>query len=422
MAVFVISLGLLLVLGLPIAATLGLSALSIFPIARLPLSMLSQRLFSGLDLGTLLAIPFFVFAGMVMQVGGLSRRIVSCASAFFGSGSGGFALVTIVASMFFSAVSGSGAATAAAIGAIMIPAMTRQGYDPAFAASTQAAAAELGVIIPPSVSMILFCAATNTPVSDMFIAGLLPGLLIGLSLMLTAWRVCRGRGYAGQPRPGRKARLRSVREAALALLMPLIVLGGIYGGVFTATEAAVVAAAYALLVSGLIYKELSWADLRQALRSTVLMMGVVMSILAAAGVFAYVLTINSVPRQVADLFISLSHSKLVFLLLINLLLLVVGMFFDGAPAMIVLAPILLPAAVAFGLEPVHFGIIMVCNLALGMITPPFAVNLYVSAQISGSGVGQMLPYVGLYTLTVLLDLLLISFLPQLSLVLPGLIA
>jgi C4-dicarboxylate transporter DctM subunit len=331
--------------------------------------------------------------------------------------------------MFFAAISGSSAATTAAIGSILIPAMAVRGYPRPFATAVQASSGELGVIIPPSIPMIIFALTAGVPVSigDLFMAGVVPGIMIGCSLMLTVYVISRVRGYGLGGGAGKAvleeppAKLEAFREAALPLLMPLIILGGIYGGIFTPTEAAVVAVFYSLLLGLLVYRTLTAANLLAALQSSLLSTVAILLIIATASVFGWVLTANRIPDMIAQGFISLSDNPYVFLLLVNLLLLIVGMFLETGAAIIILAPILTPVALKLGIDPVHFGILMIVNLAVGMTTPPVGVNLFVACQVAGLRIEKilksMLPFYGV----LLLDIIMITYLPQLSLWLPALL-
>jgi len=385
-----------------------------------PFSIVGQKLFGSLDSTALLAIPFFILAGNMMSTGGISKRLVNFCNTLVGKSYGGLATVTIVACMFFAAVSGSGVATCAAIGGIMIGAMEKEGYNKAWAAGTTAAAAQIGVIIPPSIPMVLYGVAVNVSISDLFLAGFLPGILIGISLILVAKLFSKKHNYYGGKKSTAKEKLIALKNAFWAILMPVIILGGIYGGIFTPTEAAIVAAVYAFVVGALIHRELKIKDVIKAFHDSAITLGSIMLILSAAGLFAYVMTINQVPAIVSNLVINMTDNKYVYLLLVNLLLFVVGMFFDTAPAIIVLSPILLPAAVALGVDPVHFGIIMVCNLAAGMVTPPFGVTLFAAAQIAKINYEQMLRYVIVYIGILFMDVMLITYIPAISLLLPNL--
>jgi len=420
MTIFFIVLFVCLFLSIPVALSLALPSMIVLFQQGTPFSIVGQKLFGSLDSTALLAIPFFILAGNMMSTGGISKRLVNFCNTLVGKSYGGLATVTIVACMFFAAVSGSGVATCAAIGGIMIGAMEKEGYNKAWAAGTTAAAAQIGVIIPPSIPMVLYGVAVNVSISDLFLAGFLPGILIGISLILVAKLFSKKHNYYGGKKSTAKEKLIALKNAFWAILMPVIILGGIYGGIFTPTEAAIVAAVYAFVVGALIHRELKIKDVIKAFHDSAITLGSIMLILSAAGLFAYVMTINQVPAIVSNLVINMTDNKYVYLLLVNLLLFVVGMFFDTAPAIIVLSPILLPAAVALGVDPVHFGIIMVCNLAAGMVTPPFGVTLFAAAQIAKINYEQMLRYVIVYIGILFMDVMLITYIPAISLLLPNL--
>lgn len=419
---------LLFSIGVPIAIALGMTSVVFMQGSGIPLQALVQRMFAGLDSFPLAAIPFFILAGAVMEAAGISGRLINFAQALVGRARGGLGLVTVISAMFFAAISGSSAATTAAIGSILIPAMAVRGYPRPFATAVQASSGELGVIIPPSIPMIIFALTAGVPVSigDLFMAGVVPGIMIGCSLMLTVYVISRVRGYglggAGKTSleepPGK---LEAFRAAALPLLMPMIILGGIYGGIFTPTEAAIVAVFYSLLLGLLVYRTLTAANLLAALQSSLLSTVAILLIISTASVFGWVLTANRIPDMIAQGFISLSDNPYVFLLLVNLLLLIVGMFLETGAAIIILAPILTPVALKLGIDPIHFGIIMIVNLAVGMTTPPVGVNLFVACQVAGLRIEQilksMLPFYGI----LLLDIVIITYLPQLSLWLPALL-
>ena len=420
MTIFFMVLFVCLFLSIPVALSLALPSMILLFQQGTPFSIVGQKLFGSLDSTALLAIPFFILAGNMMSTGGISKRLVNFCNTLVGKSYGGLATVTIVACMFFAAVSGSGVATCAAIGGIMIGAMEKEGYNKAWAAGTTAAAAQIGVIIPPSIPMVLYGVAVNVSISDLFLAGFLPGILIGISLILVAKLFSKKHNYYGGKKSTAKEKLIALKNAFWAILMPVIILGGIYGGIFTPTEAAIVAAVYAFVVGALIHRELKIKDVIKAFHDSAITLGSIMLILSAAGLFAYVMTINQVPAIVSNLVINMTDNKYVYLLLVNLLLFVVGMFFDTAPAIIVLSPILLPAAVALGVDPVHFGIIMVCNLAAGMVTPPFGVTLFAAAQIAKINYEQMLRYVIVYIGILFMDVMLITYIPEISLLLPNL--
>ncbi|GHA87711.1 TRAP transporter large permease [Modicisalibacter luteus] len=411
----------LFIIGVPIAFSLGLaSAVTVWHGDLMPLLVIAQQLIASVNSFPLMAIPFFILAGYLMQGGGISQRLVDFSNTLVGSMTGGLAMVAIVTSLFFAAISGSGAATTAAIGSILIPAMLSKGYPGGYAAANQAASGALGVIIPPSIPLILYGIAANVSVGDMFIAGILPGILVTLTLLLFAYFFAKANGLGGNEKSSLKDVLVAGRKAILAILMPIIILGGIYGGVFTPTEAAVVAVAYSFMVGFVIYREIKLSSLVDILKQSAVTTAVVLSIIGAAGLYGRILQRLRVPDMISDFVVSAIDSPLLFLVLANLLLLLAGMFIEAAAAILIFVPILLPIAIGFGIDPVHFGIIMVVNLAMGMFTPPVGLNLFVASQITNIGIARLtwavMPFVGI----VLINLMIISLLPFLSTWLPSL--
>ncbi len=410
-----LSLIILFSVGVPIAVSILLaSIIGIEYFSNLPLLMVPQQMFVGLDHFPLMAIPFFILAGNLMAGGGISSRLVDLAKSIVGGVQGGLAMSCVLTCMMFAAVSGSSVATTFAIGAILIPAMVRHGYPKPLAASIQASSAELGVLIPPSIPLILFGVSTNTSIGQLFIAGIGPGLLIGGALLVFLYVFCKLRGYGLQDREDRSEFLVAFRRAWAAMLMPVVVIGGIYGGVFTPTEAAAVAVFYALVVGGLVYRELTLADLGPILRQSVISTASVMLIIAAAALFSFLISRSGLPREVAGWVTTVFDSPWTFLLAVNVLLLAVGMFIETGAAILVLAPILTPIAMQFGVQPVHFGLIMVVNLALGMITPPLGVNLFAACAVARISIDQMLPHLVRFVLVVLSCLMAITYMPWIS--------
>ncbi|QOR39067.1 TRAP transporter large permease [Billgrantia diversa] len=411
----------LFIIGVPIAFSLGLaSAVTVWHGDLMPLLVIAQQLIASVNSFPLMAIPFFILAGYLMQGGGISQRLVDFSNTLVGSMTGGLAMVAIVTSLFFAAISGSGAATTAAIGSILIPAMLSKGYPGSYAAANQAASGALGVIIPPSIPLILYGIAANVSVGDMFIAGILPGILVTLTLLLFAYFFAKANGLGGNEKSSLKDVLRAGRKAILAILMPIIILGGIYGGIFTPTEAAVIAVAYSFMIGSVIYREIKLSSLVDILKQSAVTTAVVLSIIGAAGLYGRILQRLRVPDMISDFVVSAIDSPLLFIILANLLLLVAGMFIEAAAAILIFVPILLPIAIGFGFDPVHFGVIMVVNLAMGMFTPPVGLNLFVASQITNIGIARLtravLPFVGI----VLINLMIISLLPFLSTWLPSL--
>lgn len=414
----IIAMLVLFAFSVPIATSIGIAAaLAIYIQGDIPVMVIAQRMFASLDSFPLMAIPFFILAGTLMEVGGISKRLVNLANSMVGHMTGGLAAVAVVTSMFFAAISGSSAATTAAIGSILIPAMVSKGYRRDFAGAVQAASGEIGVIIPPSIPMILYAVVVGVSVGDMFIAGIIPGILIGLSLIVTVYIISKKRGYKGSEKATWGERFKAFKEAFLALLMPFIILGGIYGGIFTPTEAAAVAVGYSFLIGTFVYKEIKWKAVLELFSKSSVTMSIIMIIIANAGVFGWILTREQIPQLVAQWLTSMTQSPIIFLLLVNIFLMIVGMFFETSASIIILAPILTPIAVALGIDPVHFGMIMIVNLAMGMVTPPLGVNLFVACQIGGLKLEQISRALIPFLFTLIIDVLLISYIPKISMIL-----
>ncbi|MEO4040875.1 TRAP transporter large permease [Hoeflea sp. CAU 1731] len=415
-AALALSLILFFALSVPVAIAIALA--SIFGItffSNLPLLVVPQKMFTGLDSFPLMAVPFFILAGNLMTRGGISHRLVDFAKSVVGGMQGGLASTTILACMIFAAISGSSVATTFAIGSILIPAMVRHGYPAPMAASLQASSAELGVIIPPSVPLILFAVSTETSITQLFIAGLGPGLLVAGALLVMVQVWCRVKGYGQDDGDDRKPILGSFLHAFWALLMPVIIIGGIYGGIFTPTEAAAVSVVYALVLGLFVYREMSVADLPELFRGAAVTSGAVMLIISAAALFSFLISLSGMPNAIGDWAKETFSSPLTFLLAINVLLFFIGMFIETAAAILVLAPILTPVAISFGVDPVHFGVVVVVNLALGMFTPPLGVNLFAAAQVADLPVQRMFKTLIIPVLTMITALMLITYVPQISL-------
>lgn len=419
------TLAICLLIGVPIAISLGVAALvAIYFGSTLPLDIIVQKAFTSLDSFPMLAIPFFMLAGILMGKGGVSKRLLNLASAIAGWMTGGLSIVTIIACMFFAAISGSGPATVAAIGTFMIPAMIAKKYDPGFAAAVPAAAGSIGVIIPPSIPFVIYGVIGNVSVGDMFIAGIIPGILIGLSLMMVAYLISKKRNYKPDDETQKfnfKDVLVALNDAKWALLIPVIILGGIYGGIFTPTEAAVVAVVYAIIIGLFVYKELDLKGLYDSFMETIIINATTMIIIGLSVSFAYFMTIEQIPNQIAQFLTELSSNPIVILILINLLLLVVGMFIDTISAIVILTPILLPVVMAVGVDPVHFGVVLVANLAIGFVTPPLGVNLFVTSSVGKIKFEKITIAVIPFIITMIICLALITLIPQMSTWLPSLL-
>ena len=408
--------------SIPVAVAIGLAALvGITGFTNFPLIVAAQQLFIGLDRFPLAAIPFFILAGNLMDVGGISRRLVEFAKSIVGGIQGGLPATCVLTCMIFAAISGSSVATTFAIGAIMIPALVRAGYPVAFAAALQATAAELGVIIPPSIPMILYGVSTQTSIPELFIAGFGPGILISGSLVATVLIWCRIKGWGKNDGDGRLPFLVATKQAGWALLMPVVVLGGIYGGVTTPTEASVVAVVYAIIVGVFIHREIRPRDLYPIFKKSVISSAVIMFIIAAATLFSWLLNRQGVPDIAAEWLVQTFDEATWYLLGVNLFLFVVGMFVETSASIIVLAPILAEAASRLGIDSVHFGTIMVVNLAMGMITPPFGVNLFAAAQVAGTSIDKMMRYLPVFIGVIFACLMVLSYVPWITLALPTLV-
>ncbi len=411
----------LFALSVPIA--IAIAAASIGGIAfftSMPLVVVAQKLMTSLDSFPLMAVPLFILAGNLMESGGISARLVDFAKSVVGGIQGGLACSCVLTCMIFAAVSGSSVATTFAIGAIIIPAMIAHGYPREFAAALQATSAELGVIIPPSIPMILYGVSAEVSIGDLFLAGIGPGLLIGGALILFTYLMCRLNGWGKGDRDGRLGFVRATERAALALLMPVIIIGGIYRGVFTPTEASAVAVVYAFVVGMGVYRAIGWRDLGPILRKSVLSSAIIMFVIAAAGLFSFLITRAGVPAAIGAWIAGTIGSGWAFLLAVNVFLFVVGMFIETSAAIIVLAPILAPVAVHFGIDPVHFGLVMIVNLALGMVTPPFGVNLFAACQVANVGIERIIPRLVPFVFVIFLCLMVITYVPGLTLLFRGL--
>jgi tripartite ATP-independent transporter DctM subunit len=369
----------------------------------------------------LAAIPFFILAGNLMETGGISRRLVEFAKSIVGGVQGGLPMTCVLTCMIFAAVSGSSVATTFAIGAILIPALVKHGYPSNYAAALQATSAELGVIIPPSIPMILYGVAAEVSIGELFIAGFGPGIFIGVSLMAFVHIYCRIKGWGKNDGDGRLAFGKATIQAGWALLMPIIILGGIYGGVFTPTEASAVAVFYALFIGIVMYREIKPRDIFPILKKSVVSSAVIMFIIANAGLFAFLLTRAGVPDAIGRWLEAVLESPAMFLLGVNIALFIIGMFIETGAAIIVLAPILAPVGMYFGIDPVHFGMVMVVNLALGMITPPFGVNLFAACTVARLSLDQVIGRLWPFVAVILCCLMVITYVPALSLTLRDLL-
>ena len=408
-------------LTISVAVSIGLASVLGIQASNANMLISVKEMFNSINKFPLAAIPFFILAGNLMETGGISRRLVEFAKSIVGGVQGGLPMTCVLTCMIFAAVSGSSVATTFAIGAILIPALIKHGYPTAYAAALQATSAELGVIIPPSIPMILYGVSAEVSIGELFIAGFGPGLFIGLALMLFVHLYCRWKGWGKNDGDGRLSFGKATWQASWALLMPVIILGGIYGGIFTPTEASAVAVFYALIVGVVIYREIKPNDLFVILRKSVLSSAVIMFIIANAGLFAFLITRAGVPDAIGRWLELVLQSPTLFLLGVNAALFLIGMFIETSAAIIVLAPILAPVAVHFGIDPIHFGMIMVVNLALGMITPPFGVNLFAACTVAKISLDRIVVHLLPFVLVILACLMVVTYVPQLSLFLRDLV-
>lgn len=412
----------LLLSSAPIAVALGLATFAYFYYySTIPLTGIPDFLINALNTFPLMAIPFFVLAANIMSQGGISQRLTEAANAVVGGFRGGLAMTAVISCMFFAAISGSSPATVVAVGTLLIPAMVRSGYGRNFSTGLITTSGSLGILIPPSIPLIVYGIATEQSIGDLFIAGVVPGifaglLLLGLVVAISRWRNFGGEGSEVQitQMTGRQ-RIKAFVDAFLSLLMPLIVLGGIYGGIFTPTEAAAVAVFYALLISLLVYREIGPKDLYGILLKSVRTSAMIMFIIANGILFSFVLTSERIPNEVTQLFLSLDLDRWAFLLIVNILLLITGAFMETSSALIILAPILLPVAMELDVNPIHLGIIMVMNLEIGMVTPPLGLNLFVASGMSGMSVLRVAKAALPSALVLLFALFLVTYIPEISL-------
>lgn len=412
-SIFFLSAAIMLIIGVPISITIGGASLIYIFVAGIQPMIIIQRLFSGVNVAALLAIPFFILAGDLMNNGGIAKRLVRLANVFVGRFTGGLAIVTVMACMFFAAISGSGVATAAAMGAIMIPEMVSSGYDRTFASAVVASASPIGVIIPPSISFILYGVITQSSISDLYLAGIPAGIIMGIVLILVSRYFSSQKGYKSiHSKTSTNEKIVALKEAAWALGTPIILIGGVFGGIFTPTESAVVAVVYAMVVGVIIYKDMKVSQLPKIFLTSAKTTANIMFIIANATLFAYVLSYERIPQMIVEGFANISSSPVIVLLLINIMLLVAGTFMETTAIMIILVPLLWPVARQIGVDVVHFGILVTVNTAIGLMTPPFGVCLFTTSSVAGVPLEKLSREVLIFLGAMIAALLFITYVPQ----------
>nr|WP_235794760.1 TRAP transporter large permease [Virgibacillus sp. NKC19-16] len=404
-------------IGMPIAFSLGVSTIAtVIATDAIPVDFFPQTAFTSIDSFPIMAVPLFIAAGVIMGGGIIIQRLLKFSDELIGFLPGGLALVAIVTSMFFAAISGSGPATVAAVGTILIPAMIKQGYHPGFSTAIVATAGSIGVIIPPSNPLVIYGVMSQESISDLFIAGIIPGIMTGIGLMGVTYFIAKKNGWkGGKSSFDLKMTLKAAWDAKLAFLVPIIILGGIYGGLMTPTEAAAVAVAYGLIIGVFVYKDLNLKSFYRQLAKAGVTSSIIILIIVMASIFGRLITLEQVAETVANFVLGISENKIVILLLLNLFLLLVGLVIEALAAIVIVTPILLPMATALGIDPVHFGIIMVFNLAIGFITPPVGVNLFVAASTAKLKIEEVIKGNNILLGTMLVMLGIVTFVPEISL-------
>lgn len=411
-----------MLLGFPVAFCLGITSLVVLFVGDVPLLLIAQRMFTGIDSFPLMAVPFFVLAGELMNRGGTTRRLIDFANVLVGRVPGGLAHTNILASMFFGGISGSAVADAAAMGTILVPGMTRKGFPAGFSAAVTAASATMGPIIPPSILMVLMGVTTGLSIGGLFAAGIIPGLILGLSMMGLSFFMALRYGFPRESFPLSPGIIfKEFVSAFPALLAPVIILGGILGGIFTPTESAAVAVLYAFLLGRFIYKELSFKDLGRIFVESGTTTAVLLLIIGMANIFAWILTSEQIPTRIAGAMTALTDNPYLILMIINVFLLFIGMFLEGGAAIIILAPTLLGVTSALGIDPLHFGLVMVLNIAVGLLTPPLGVCLFVVCGVTGISLGRIIRSVLPFLALELAVLLLVTYVPSVILWIPRLL-
>ena len=412
----------LMLTGMPISISLGLTVLTfIFGFTDVPIESVALKLFTGIEKFEIMAIPFFILAGNFLTHGGVAKRMINFATSMVGHWHGGLGLAGVVACALFAAVSGSSPATVVAIGSILLPAMVKAGFPNKFGAGVITTSGALGILIPPSIVMVMYSVSTNTSVGALFMAGVIPGLMLASLLGLTTWWRARKFGYPRMPKATFAQRIKALRESMWGLLLIVVVMGGIYTGLFTPTEAAAMSAVYAFIVAVFVYKDMGLKDVPRVLLASANMSAMLLYIITNAVLLSLVLANENIPQQLADWLVNMGLGPIAFLLVVNILLLVAGNFMEPSSIVLIMAPILFPVAMKLGIDPVHFGILIVVNMEVGMCHPPVGLNLYVASGITKMGITELTVAVWPWLLTMLGFLVLVTYYPPLSLWLPNLL-
>lgn len=419
-AAIIFSLLLVLMLtGMPISISLGLTVLTfLFTMTHVPIEAVALKLFTGIEKFEIMAIPFFILAGNFLTHGGVARRMIAFASAMVGHWYGGLALAGVMACALFAAVSGSSPATVVAIGSIILPAMVEQGFPRKFGAGVITTSGALGILIPPSLVMVMYAVATNSSVGALFMAGVIPGLVLAFLLGLTTWWIAKKNNYPRLPKAPFKQRLKTFKDASWGLMLIVIVIGGIYTGVFTPTEAAAMSAVYAFFIAVFVYKDMPLRGVGKILLSSASMSAMLLYIITNAVLFSFVLANENIPQAIADWIVGMDFGVIAFLLVVNVLLLMAGNFMEPSSIVLIMAPILFPVAMKLGIDPIHFGILIVVNMEVGMCHPPVGLNLYVASGITKMGITELTVAVMPWLLTMLAFLVAVTYWPPLSIWLP----
>ncbi|MDG0855271.1 TRAP transporter large permease [Roseateles puraquae] len=413
---------LLMLTGMPISISLGLTVLTfLFTMTQVPIESVALKLFTGIEKFEIMAIPFFILAGNFLTHGGVARRMIRFASSMVGHWHGGLGLAGVMACALFAAVSGSSPATVVAIGSVILPAMVKQGFPNKFGAGILTTSGSLGILIPPSIAMVMYSVSTNVSVGAMFIAGIVPGLVLAFLLGLTTWNIARKNNYPRLPKATVKERLVAFKESIWGLLLIVVVMGGIYSGMFTPTEAAAMAAVYAFIIAVFVYKDLPLKRLPKVLLDSASMSAMLLYIITNAVLFSFLMTSENIPQAMADWMIAQGFGPIAFLLVVNILLLLAGNVMEPSSIILILAPILFPVAMKLGIDPIHFGILIVVNMEVGMCHPPVGLNLYVASGITKMGISELTMAVMPWLLTMLGFLLVVTYWPGLTLWLPHLL-